>query len=449
MKTVKLIILTAMCIVAAWGAKAQIITTFAGTTGGYSGDGGPATMAQLRIAIGIVKDTAGNLYFSENTNHIVRKVNKLGLISTIAGTGVAGNSGDGGPATLAQLTNPGGVAVDKMGNVYVTTPFSAVKKIDASGVISNFAGNGTTVFSGDGGPASLAGLGSGVTSMCMDDAGNLYMAGSYRIRKVTSAGIISTIAGTGVGGYSGDGGMADTAKISYVDQVMIDGYGNIYFTDGAKGLIRQINTSGIISTVAGNGVNGYSGDFGMATAAQLNVPHGVYADSCGLIYIADYGNHRIRVVDEGGKIYTIAGTGVAGLSGDGGAATAAQLNKPYNLLLDKNNDLYIGDTYNGRIRKVALPRCDSMVFPVMVADVAATDAAIEVLPTEGNGAIVVRVNGTGRSHVAIVTMQGTVMREYELIRGITTPLEPQLLPGMYLVLVQTEAGRVTKKVVVR
>jgi hypothetical protein len=448
MKTVKLIILFAMCIVAAGSAKAQIITTFAGTTGGYSGDGGPATMAQIRIVRGIIKDTAGSFFLSDGNSHVVRKVNKLGLISTIAGTGVAGNSGDGGPATLAQLTSPGGITVDKMGNVYVTTHFNTVKKVDASGVISNFAGNGTTVLSGDGGPASAAGLGYGISSMCMDDTGNLYMAGSYCIRKVNPAGIITRVVGTGVLGYSGDGGMADTAKISYVDQVMIDGYGNIYITDVMKHVIRKINTSGIISRVAGNGTNGYSGDFGMATAAQLDVPSGVYADSCGLIYIADYGNHRIRVVDEGGKIYTIAGTGVAGLSGDGGAATAAQLNKPYNLLLDKNNDLYIGDAYNCRIRKIALPRCDSMVFPVMVEDVAATDAAVEVLPTEGNGAIVVRVNGTGRAHVAIVTMQGTVLREYEVKRGETTPLAPQLPPGMYAVVVQTEAGRVTKKVLV-
>jgi hypothetical protein len=281
----------------------------------------------------------------------------------------------------------------------------------------------------------------------MDDTGNLYMAGSYCIRKVNPAGIITTIAGTGVGGYSGDGGMADTAKISYVDQVMIDGYGNIYITDGMKHVIRKIYTSGIISRVAGNGTSGYSGDFGMATAAQLNVPHGVYADSCGLIYIADYGNHRIRVVDESGKIYTIAGTGVAGLSGDGGPATAAQLYRPYNLLLDKNDDLYIGDAFNCRIRKMALPRCDSMVFPVMVDEVVA-GADVAVLPTAGDGAISVRISGTGRAEVAIVTMQGTVLREYEVKRGETTPLAPLLPPGMYAVVVQTEAGRVTKKVLV-
>ena len=185
----------------------------------------------------------------------------------------------------------------------------------------------------------------------------------------------------------------------------------------------------------------------MATAAQLNVPHGVFVDSCGLIYIADYGNHRIRVVDEGGKIYTIAGTGVTGLSGDGESATAAQLNRPHNLFLDKENGLYITDVMNCRIRKVALPRCDSMVFPVMVEEVDA-GAEVAVLPTEGYGAISVRVNGTGRAHVAIVTMQGTVMREYEVKRGETTPLAPLLPPGMYLVVVQTEAGRVTKKVLV-
>ncbi len=448
MKTVKLIKLFAMCIVAAGRMNAQIITTFAGTVCGNSGDGGQATSAKMKLPLGIVRDTAGNIYISESASNVIRRVNKYGVITTFCGAGIDTNTGDGGPAILSNISIPTGICADISGNVFVAVAGGKVRRIDLFGNISTFAGNGTAVFSGDGGPATAAGLG-GVTSVCVDSDGNVYIACGYRIRKVNAVGVISTIAGTGITGYSGDGGMADTAKVGNIDQIVTDHFGNIFFTDGLTGRIRKISLSGVISTVAGNGVNGYSGDFGMATAAQLNVPHGVFVDSCGLIYIADYGNHRIRVVDEGGKIYTIAGTGVTGLSGDGESATAAQLNRPHNLFLDKENGLYITDVMNCRIRKVALPRCDSMVFPVMVADVAATDAAIEVLPTEGSGAIAVRVNGTGSAQVAIVTMQGSVLREYELKRGITTPLEPQLAPGMYLVVVQTEGGRVTKKVVVR
>jgi len=278
---------------------AGIITTIAGDgTPAFGGDGGPATDAQLYYPVCLCLDKSGNLYFSDYENDRVRKINSAGIISTVAGNGVNGDGGDGGPATTAQLFQPGGICTDATGNLYITDVWnSRVRKVNTRGIISTFAGNGVAAYSGDGGPATAAEL-NAPNSVCIDAQGNVYIAddANYRIRKVDTSGIISTFAGTGMEGYSGDGGPATAAQFYGGTGLTMDAAGNLYFTDVVNFVIRKISISGIISTVVGSGIQGYSGDGGPALSAELNQADDVYSDAAGNLYIADQNNNRIRKV---------------------------------------------------------------------------------------------------------------------------------------------------------
>ena len=341
-------------------AATGTISTIAGTgEQDYGGDGGPAARAQLGYPSGVAVDGAGNLYISDFRNNRIRKVDAAtGTISTIAGTGEQGYSGDGGPAIEAQFSQLHGVAVDAVGNVYIGDYWShRVRKVEAAtGTISTIAGTGEQGYGGDGGPATQAQLRypSGVT---VDGAGNLYIADewNHRVRKVEAAtGTISTIAGTGEWGYGGDGGPATQAQLRYPSGVTVDGAGNFYIADSGNNRIRKVSAfTGTISTIAGTGEWGYSGDDGPATQARLGNPQGVAADGAGNLYISDFRNNRIRKVDAvTGTISTIAGTGEWGYGGDGGPATQAQLGYPEGVAVDGAGNLYISDSRNNRIRKV-------------------------------------------------------------------------------------------------
>ena len=336
------------------------ITTLAGNgTQGYSGDGGLATSAELSAPDGVAVDTGGNIYIGDLGNNRIRKVTvSTGDISTVAGDGTGGYSGDGGPATKAELSSPEGVAVDHAGNIYIADHTnSRIRKVTVStGIITTVAGDGTTGYSGDGGLATKAEL-CAPEDVTVDSAGNIYIADSCnnRIRKVTvSTGIITTVAGDGKGGYSGDGGQATSAELSDPIGVGLDTANNIYIGDFSNNRIRKVTVStGIITTVAGDGKGGYSGDGGPATSAELDFPGGVEVDPAGNIYIADYGNSRIRKVTAlTGFISTVGGDGTAGYSGDGGAATAAELNIPPALALDAVGNIYVADRGNNRIRAI-------------------------------------------------------------------------------------------------
>ncbi len=274
-----------------------IISTIAGTgTAGYSGDGSAATSAQINNPIGIVIDTIGNIYFVDYGNNCVRKINSNGVINTIAGTGSFGFSGDGGPAIAASLYQPQGIALDNLGNVFIADVSNVrIRKVDTSGIITTVAGNGSFGFSGDGGDATLAQLSEKPYAVEADHSGNLFIADTYnhRIRKVNANGIISTIAGDGTAGFSGDGGAATSAQLNNPSNISIDTIGNLYVTDGANNRIRKINTNGIISTIAGNGIAGFSGDSGVAISASIT-PKGTVVSRSGKIYIADIANNRIR-----------------------------------------------------------------------------------------------------------------------------------------------------------
>jgi sugar lactone lactonase YvrE len=347
-------------------AQTGIITTIAGNgTVGFSGDGGQATAAQLTNPTGVAVDSVGNVYIADAGTHRIRKVNAAGVISTVAGNGTPGYSGDGGPAIAAQLNFPLGVAVDSAGNLYVVdTANERIRKVTPEGVISTVAGNGTRGFSGDGGPATAAQLDT-QDGVAVDSAGNLYIADSFnfRIRKVTAAGVISTVAGNGTPGFSGDGGLATAAQLGNPTGIAVDSAGNLYFSDVHFHRVRKVTPDGIISTIAGTGTAGFSGDGGPATAAQLNGPIGVAVDSGASLYIADQSNFRIRSVTAAGVISTAAGNGTAGFSGDGGPATAAQLSLPSGVAVDSAGNLYIADPGNFTVRKVSFANSSEMFFP--------------------------------------------------------------------------------------
>jgi sugar lactone lactonase YvrE len=335
-------------------AFGQKVTTFAGNgIGGYSGDGGPAASAEINNVTGLAADPAGNIYLADQSNNRVRKVGTNGVISTFAGTGVAGFSGDNGPALLAQLNGPIGVCVAPNGTVYVNDINNRrVRAISPSGMITTVAGNGGTTSSGDGGPATAASMILPIRCT-VDPTGNLYIAdqGANKIRKVDTSGNITTFAGTGTQSFSGDGGPATAATFNNPTWVLSDSSGNIYVSDQSNERVREITTNGNINTVAGNGINAFSGDNGPATSASLNFPGGLALDSAGSLYIVDPGNERIRKVT-GGVITTVAGNGLAGYSGDGGAPLQAEFNNPFALAIDSAANLYIGDINNNRVREL-------------------------------------------------------------------------------------------------
>ena len=303
---------------------------------------------------GVATDGAGNLYIADTFNARIRKVDSTGTITTVAGSGEPGFGGDGGPATEASLVIPYGVATDGAGNLYIADTYNnRIRKVDSAGTITTIVGSRERGFGGDGGPADRARL-YHPHGVATDGAGNLYIAdpGNERIRKVDSAGVITTIAGDGTKGFSGDGGPAVEAQLNFPSGVAVDGAGNLYIADTGNRRIRKVDATGTITTVAGSGEPGFSGDGGPAVEAQLAFPTGVALDGAGNLYIVDSVNHRIRKVDSAGTITTVAGTGESGFSGDGGPASEAQLSRPFGVAVDGAGNLYIADTGNRRIRKV-------------------------------------------------------------------------------------------------
>jgi trimeric autotransporter adhesin len=344
------------------------IYTFAGNghmasyaLGGDSGDGGHATKAELWAPAGIVADAAGNIYIADQQSCRIRKVDTKGIISTYAGIAYGGYSGDGGQATAAEMHFPYGLAMDGSGNLYIADNGNyCVRKVNASGIILTYAGNGIDGWSGDGGPATSAEIYL-PKGLAVDISGNLYIAdGNSYIRKVNTSGIISSIAGTGVRGYSGDGGPATAAELDEPQGVTIDGSGNIYIADYTNDRIRMISTNGIITTIAGNGFGaspvagdgGYSGDGGPATSAELYNPTDVKVDASGNVYFADADNYRIRMVNTSGIISTIVGNGQIYYSGDGGPPTVAEIGFIQSIGFDNLGNLYLPDLYFNRVRIV-------------------------------------------------------------------------------------------------
>lgn len=389
-----------------------IISTVAGNSrAGYAGDNGPATNASLNGPFGVAADAAGNLYIADTGNNVVRKVTTNGTITTIAGDGLADYAGDNGPAIAASLTSPSDVAVDGAGNIFIAdTGNRRIRKVSTVGIINTHAGDSRGGYGGDNGPATQTDIGL-PRNIAVDAEGNLYISqwrgadtpGNF-VRKVDTKGIITTIAGNGYNGNSGDNGPAISAAIGYPFGLSVDPSGNLYISSGSgairkvdgKGIVttvagkgsdgssvdnglaisaslmpsriaigasgnlyivqthivRKVDSNGIITTVAGNGKISYSGDNGPATAANLITPCGVTTDSNGNLYISDCYANVVRKVAADGVITTVAGNGAAGYAGDGGPATLASLHGPSSLAVDADGSLYITDHENSRIRKV-------------------------------------------------------------------------------------------------
>ena len=397
-----------------------MITTVAGSGNApFSGDGGPAASAQLSNPVGVAVDAAGSLYLADLGNQRVRKVSPARAITTVAGVGTAGYSGDGGQAASSQLNWPAGVAADNAGNVFILDfDGNRVRKVAPSGIITTVAGNGTGGFSGDGGPATTAQLSfSCFNTICgglaVDSAGNLYVADSDngRVRRISAAdGVITTVAGNGGSTFSGDGGPATSAELGLPTGLAVDAAGNLFIADAYNARIRKVSPNGIITTVVGGATAaGFSGDGGLATSARLDFPVGVAVDIAGNLFIADPGfsfagsdfatvdpavDHRIRRVSPGGVITTIAGGASVGYSGDGGPGAIAALDGPMSVAVDRAGNVYVADFGNNAVR-VLRPTNHSVGIGAVV-DAASQQAA----PVSPGKIVVIYGAGLGPAQLA-------------------------------------------------
>lgn len=362
--------------------EVAIITTVAGNGAlGFAGDGGPASAASLDLrGLGnslarVAVDSSGNLFFVDATNQRIRKVEAAtGIITTVAGDGFRDANGygrfagDGGPATLASFFDPCGVAVDASGNIFVADKNNRrVRRVDKSGIITTIAGNGRSLSPGDGKTATLASVMPG--DVAVDPAGNviIFDLAFKRIRKVDSTtGVISTVAGDGSEGSWGDGGLAVEASLELGKGggIAVDSHGNIFVSEFKACRVHRVDAAtGIITTVAGdgftdaNGIGAFSGDGGPATVASLSNPNSVAVDRAGNLYIADTNNDRIRKIDAvTGVISTVAGGAAQGFAGDGGPAAAAKLCLPSGVSVDSSGNVFIADRCNNRIRRILTAR---------------------------------------------------------------------------------------------
>ncbi len=351
-----IVALIVACLFSGFSSFAQSgnIYTMAGTgTAGFSGDGGPATAARLNNPTDVFKDAAGNFYIADRDNNRIRKVNTAGTITTIAGTGAAGYTGDGGSALLAKLRHPNGVAVDAAGNIYIADQGNdVIRKINTSGIISTIAGTGTAGFTGDGGLATLARL-DDPEAVAVDISGNIYIAdnNNSRIRKINTSGIISTYAGGGGTGFTVGGVPATSVSLCNMRDVSVDNGGTVYFTNQGCWHILKITPAGLLYNVAGHEAASYSGDCGPADSADIEGPYGVYPDNTGNVYICPRGNIRVRKVNTLNYIVTVAGQGVAGYTGDGGPALSATVSAQIQgIYADPTGNVYFADAGNEVIR---------------------------------------------------------------------------------------------------
>ena len=389
-----------------------MIETIAGNgVAGYSGDGGAAILCELDNPDYLVFDHATNIYIADEHNHVVRKVNTSGIITTIAGNGFGaglsdgGYSGDNGPATAAMLSRPSTVGIDRAGNIYITEfGNNTIRKVTPSGIISTIAGTGIAGYSGDNGPATHAMLNDPL-GLAFDSIGNLYFSdnSNRRIRKIdVTTGIITTIAGTGTAGYSGDNGPATAAEMRISGYLAFSPTGELYIPEYYNHVIRKIDHSGVITTIAGTGTSGYTGDNGPATAAKLVSVFSIIFDSLGNMYLSDRVIGVIRKINTSGIITTIAGIGSVGYGGDNGPATAAQFNTDVNCsAIDAYGNLYIADPNNNRIRRIVFDE-------TAVNNVYKQANKISIYPNPAQNEVTIK-STTAIASVEVVNMMGQVV----------------------------------------
>jgi sugar lactone lactonase YvrE len=347
-----------------------------------------ATTLPLLLPSATAFDAQGNLYFAETGNHLVRKVTPAGVITKVAGNGVQGFAGDNGAATAAELDSPAGIAVDEAGDIFIADSHNQrVREVAAAtGVIATIAGTGVAGFSGDGGAATAARLDL-PTALALDAAGDVYIAdtANHRVRRIAAAtGAIATVAGNGVEGYSGDGGAAIAASVDSPNGLALDAAGNLYIADTHNGRVRMVSAAtSAITTIAGTGVAGgnvqiFGGDNGAATAAGLALPRGLALDAAGNLYFADSANHRIRRISTAGVITTVAGQGSEAFAGDNAAAAAASLDSPQSVAVSPAGLVTLADSGNQRVRQL-----DAQAVPDIHTIAGLGGAALGVLSLRG------------------------------------------------------------------
>lgn len=421
-------------------ANGQNINTAAGDHAqGYTGDNGLALSAELNNPTQVAVDAIGNLYFTDFANSRIREVNTAGIIFTVAGNGKTGYVGDGGPATNAELNNPGGIAIDKSGNVYIADADNdVVRMVNTQGNINTFAGTGTSGFSGDGSAATSAKL-SAPNAVAVDGLGNVYIsdAGNDRIRMVSSSGNISTVAGNGKFAYAGDNGPATSASIDYPYGIAIDGSNNLYIADYVNNRIRKVS-GGTITTIAGNGTPGYTGDGAAATAAELNYPLAVaIGPDSSTVYLTDGADNVIRYIDTKGNIHTCAGNGSAGYTGDGGPATAAQMNYPYGIAVNSMGNLFIADEDNNVIRETGAVQGINELN-------AAINLTIYPTPASNTLNIVINNNQDQINEITIYNMLGEQVYNANTTHFPASINISNLNAGIYILRVQNAKGVLNK-----
>lgn len=421
------------------------ITTIAGNgVTQYIGDGWPATSYSLAQPAGLCMDKSGDIYEADYAESRIRRLDTHDTLFTYAGVGAPGYTGDGGPASVATFANPTGVAMDTAGNLYITEEYNhIVRKITrATGIVSTICGTGTAGYAGDGGPAITAQLNQ-PAGLCLDRTGNIYIAdkNNNRIRKIDAlTGTIISYAGIGSAGYSGDGGPANTTKLAYPMSVCADSADNIYIADNANHRIRRVDaTTGIITTVTGLGGQAYTGDEGQAIYARISEPNYVHMSKRGNLYISDYGNNVIRVITPDGIIHTVAGSGLFGYSGDGGPALSATFQRPSGICTDNQENLYIADGENSAIRKVTPVYTGFGNTPSV--------SSTYIYPNPANSTLYIS-GTTSKIHVKITNALGLTIFENNDLHGDTIDLTA-FANGLYIVSIQSGTEIKIKKLIIQ
>jgi len=423
--------------------NAQIITTIAGNdSAGYKGDGLYASYALLNDPMGIMVDKSGEIYIADAGNKRIRKIDVYGDMHTIAGNGKFSHTGDGNTATSASICTPVCIKSDISGNLYFAEDsgtisglhFGWVRKIDKDGIITTIAGNGMAGYGGDGGPATLAKFNS-ISDLALDKKGNIYVADNLnkRIRRIGIDGIITTIAGDGSGYYNGEGISATSAGLLNIAGIAFDNHENLFISDLGNRRIRKVDSTGIITTVAGNGSFDYTGDYGPATNAGVYDPMNIAIDSEGNIFFGDYFFNRIRKVSSAGIITTIAGTGVIGNNGDDGPALEARLTTPIGIAVDGRGNIYFSNRYANSIRKIWSPSVRSNAYNH-------NNDNINIQPNPTTGELFIK--SPDKVSVKVYNIVGQLVTQGVNTDRISIASFPA---GMYLVKLYDEQGTVIKQ----
>jgi hypothetical protein len=400
-------------------------------TGRAEAQGATQPVAMPLLPSSVAFDAAGNLYFADTNRHVVYESSLAGVLSVVAGDGVQGFSGDGGPATSAELNAPQGVAVGSDGTLYIADTGNQRVRAVSGGGITTFAGSGSVGFAGGGGAAIRAVFRS-PNALAMDASGALLVcdAGNERVRRI-SAGVISTVVGNGVQGFAGDGGAATSAELDTPMGLAVGSDGRIFVADSHNQRIRMIATNGVISTFAGNGVAGYAGDGGPAISAELALPRGLMVTSSGAVIFADSNNQRMRMVDARGTITTIAGSGVQGVASDGELAGMAEMNSPRGVAVSSFGAPVYADALNHLVRESVAN--GSVYVPAGLAPTRTSVVTLSASPSGVQTVASVSVVGSTGTALGVVELldEGTVLTQATLVSGAATFAAQTLSPGMH------------------